>query len=46
MGFGDFYSGDKKKPKKKDQNKPNFTTGSTYQPPQVEIIGKRKQKDR
>ncbi len=42
MGFGDFYSGDKKKPKKKDQEKKSFAPTPSYVPPHVEIIGKGK----
>lgn len=46
MGFGGFYKGEKKKPKKKELEKKaeRLVTNVDYLP-QVEIIGKGKKKD-
>lgn len=41
MGFGDFYSGDKKKKKKKDV-KQTFSASPVFVPPSVAIKGKAK----
>lgn len=46
MGFGGFYKGEKKKPKKKELERKAEKMGSTIDyMPQVEIIGKGKKKD-
>jgi hypothetical protein len=41
MGFGDFYSGDKKKKKKKDV-KQTFSASPVFVPPSVSVNGKAK----
>ena len=44
MSFGGFYKGEKKKPKKGELEKKKQTMTSVYSPPQVEIVGKGKNK--
>lgn len=41
MGFGNFYSGDKKKKKKGEANK-HISVGPVFTPPQVAPKGKNK----
>jgi hypothetical protein len=44
MGFGSFYKGEKKKPKKGEAGKKQGTTTAVFTVPQVTIIAKGKNK--